>query len=226
MRLELKFTGAAISGTLTSPGLAPGDITGGSYDARTRAVRFVVDVRGGGMTVEFAGQLARDSMAGQIKSSTVSGTFQLTRVPANAAAPPPATAAAIAMRAGLSDAFARVNDLVWAAIEMVPDDKLSFRPVATVRTFAQAVAHIADSYRYHCGRATRGGAVQPSDAIEKGPLDRSTLRQQLRFAIDICHGAAEDGDMSALVDNIAEANRQYGSLFIYLRLLGLTPPGS
>ena len=58
--------------------------------------------------------------------------------------PPPAQSpdAATALREG----FTEVSGWVSKAAEMVPDDKYNYRPVDSVRTFGQLVAHIADSY--------------------------------------------------------------------------------
>jgi hypothetical protein len=131
-----------------------------------------------------------------------------------------------ATRAAIRTAFVHVNDLVSRAMAVVPPDKYSYRPTPTSKTFGQLVAHIADSYQFYCRRAVQGAAVQRSDAIERGPTDRGTLTQKLRFAIDTCHGAHSDGDLASLMDNVANANLHYGSLVIYIRLLGLTPPTS
>lgn len=223
--IELKLDGTTFAGVLTSPGLAPGDITGGTYDPRTRAVSFVVAVRGGDTKVRFDGTLQRDTIAGDVSSANISGTFKIARSAAGAATVP-ATPSAESMRAALRAGFTQVNDLISRAMDVVPVDKYNYRPVPSARTFGQVVGHVADSYQYHCGRAVRGSEAQRSDAIEKGPTNRTALVQKLRFAIDMCVSAHVDGEIGPLLENIAQANVQYGALVTYIRMLGLNPPGS
>jgi hypothetical protein len=223
--IELKFDGTTFSGLLTTPGLAPGDITGGTFNARTRAVNFTVAVRGGDTKVQFAGTLDRDTISGNVTSASVSGTFRIARGAAGATPPRAAEPSNAAVRANVRAAFVKVNDLISAAMVAVPTDKFSYRPTATARTFAELVAHVADSYQYYCGRAVRPDLAR-SDAIEKGPTDRLTLTRKLRFAIDTCNGAHEDGDLAYLIENVAYANQNYGAIVMYMRMLGLTPAGS
>jgi hypothetical protein len=223
--IDLKFDGTTFSGLLNTPGLAPGDITGGTFDTRTRTVNFTVAVRGGDMRVQFVGTLGRDTISGNVSSASVSGTFMIARgaggtTPLRAAEPSSA-----AVRANVRAAFVKVNDLISAAMIAVPTDKFTYRPAPTARTFAEMIGHVTDSYLFYCGRAVRSG-VERSDATEKGPTDRLTLTRKLRFAIDTCNGALEDGDLASLIDNVAYANQNYGAMVMYVRMLGLTPPGS
>jgi hypothetical protein len=210
---------------LTTPGLAPGDIAGGTYDPRGRAVSFVVAVRGGDTKVRFDGTLQGDTIAGDVSSASISGKFKIARAAAGAATAPP-TPSAESMRATLRAGFTQVNDLISGAMDVVPADKYGYRPVPSARTFGQVIGHVADSYQYHCSRAVRGGEAQRSDAIEKGATDRASILQKLRFAIDMCVSAHVDGEIGPLLDNIAQANVQYGVLVTYIRMLGLSAPGS
>ena len=131
--------------------------------------------------------------------------------------------AATAVRAG----FTEVNDWVAKAAELIPADKYSYKPVATVRTVGQMVAHIADSYGYYCARASNR-SVQWSDAIEKGPTDKATLTAKLKQATATCTTAytAGTGDIGQLMANVAHTNLHYGNLITYIRMLGMTPPSS
>ncbi len=43
--------------------------------------------------------------------------------------------------------------------EMVPAEKYNYKPVDTVRTFGQLIAHITDSYNFFCARG--GGQKKP-----------------------------------------------------------------
>ena len=126
----------------------------------------------------------------------------------------------------LKQGFAEVSGWVNKSIELVPADKFTYKPVQTVRTFGQLVAHLADSYNYYCARA-QGKTVQWSDAAEKGATDKATLVQKLGQAQAVCTAAhANASNIGQLMANIAHTNLHYGNMITYLRMLGLTPPSS
>lgn len=131
--------------------------------------------------------------------------------------------AAAAVRAG----FGEVNGWMAKAAEMVPADKYTYRPVATVRTFGEMIGHVADSYAFYCAQA-EGRQVQWSDAIEKGRTDKATVVAKLKQAADTCGAIYEQrgGAIGPLMANIAHTNLHYGNLVTYIRMLGLTPPSS
>ena len=52
----------------------------------------------------------------------------------------------------LRNGFNEVNEWVTKAAEMVPAEKYNYRPVDTVRTFGQLIAHVTDSYNFFCAR--------------------------------------------------------------------------
>lgn len=126
----------------------------------------------------------------------------------------------------LGDGFAEVSGWVIKAAEAVPADKYSYRPVETVRTFGQQVAHIADAYGWYCARAT-GRDVEWSEAIEKGPNDKATLIAKLKAATDTCAAVYRGTSQTPpMVGVIAHTNLHYGNLITYMRMLGLKPPSS
>src|SRR6185503_14904137 len=91
--IDLKADGAALSGRVTGPDLAPGHIRKGSYDAKSGSVVFEVVIEDAGSTVvNFEGKLVKDSITGTVDSGTRTGVFRLGRAavpnlaaPANAA---------------------------------------------------------------------------------------------------------------------------------------------
>lgn len=128
---------------------------------------------------------------------------------------------------GLGSGFKEVNDAIIKSAEMVPADKYTYRPVATVRTFGELVAHVADSYVWYCNRAA-GQNRQWSDAIEKGKIDKATVTQKLRESLAVCTAAYSNANsrVDGLVINIAHTNLHYGNMITYLRMMGLVPPTS
>ena len=68
--------------------------------------------------------------------------------------------------AGDREVWTMVMGYASAAAEQVPDSSYSYRPVPTVRTFGQLIAHIAGSQDMFCAMAL-GDKVNASDVIEK-----------------------------------------------------------
>lgn len=138
--------------------------------------------------------------------------------------------AAIAQNGDPGSAVRKNWDLVakWvsASAELVPADKFSYRPAASVRTFAQLIGHIADSHNYYCAAAS-GQKRDWSDPVEKGPQDRATLVARLKQSVDACNKVYTTAAQSEpLIDNVAHSSLHYGNVITYLRMMGLTPPSS
>jgi hypothetical protein len=212
---ELKYDGTVISGTVTGPGAA--EFKSGTFDPRTGALRLEVDVKDDGAPTRFVfeGVAVNGTATGRVSDGKQTGSFRITRGASDPAAV-----------AELRRSFAEVSGNVTRALELVPADKYSYRPAATVRTFGQLIAHIADSYNYYCARAA-GNSVQWSDPIEKGSTDKATLVQKLRRSLETCAAPyGGTGQIAPMVDNLGHANLHYGNIITYLRMLGLSPPSS
>lgn len=123
--------------------------------------------------------------------------------------------------------FKEVNDWVLKAAETVPADRYNYKPVDTVRTFGQLVAHIADSYNFFCARGA-GNKVEWSEAVEKGSLDKDTLLPKLKEAIGRCNAAygAPNAQFGPLMSNVGHTSLHYGNMITYMRMMGLKPPSS
>ncbi len=123
--------------------------------------------------------------------------------------------------------FKEVNDWVLKAAETVPADKYNYKPVDTVRTFGQLVAHITDSYNFFCAHGA-GNKVEWSEAVEKGSIDKDTLLPKLKEAIGRCNAAygAANAQFGPLMANVGHTNLHYGNMITYIRMLGLKPPSS
>lgn len=126
----------------------------------------------------------------------------------------------------LRNGFNEVNEWVTKAAEMVPADKYNYRPVDTVRTFGQLIAHVTDSYNYFCARGA-GNNVEYSTATEKGATDKETLLPKLKEAVGKCNAAYSSGtQLRPLFVNVGHTNLHYGNIITYMRMLGLKPPSS
>lgn len=127
----------------------------------------------------------------------------------------------------LRNGFNEVNGWVTKAAEMVPADKYNYKPVDTVRTFGQLIAHITDSYNYFCAQGV-GNKVEWSDAVEKGTTDRDTLLPKLKEAVGRCNAAYSAGNaqLRPLMANVGHTSLHYGNIITYMRMMGLKPPSS
>ena len=127
----------------------------------------------------------------------------------------------------MRNGFNEVNDWVTKAAEMVPAEKYNYRPVDTVRTFGQLIAHITDSYNFFCARGV-GNKVEYSDAVEKGGTDKDTLLPKLKEAVGKCNAAygSANGRLRPLFTNVGHTSLHYGNIITYLRMMGLKPPSS
>jgi uncharacterized damage-inducible protein DinB len=127
----------------------------------------------------------------------------------------------------MRNGFNEVNDWVTKAAEMVPAEKYNYRPVDTVRTFGQLIAHITDSYNFFCARGV-GNKVEYSDAVEKAGTDKDTLLPKLKEAVGKCNAAygSANGQLRPLFTNVGHTSLHYGNIITYLRMMGLKPPSS
>ena len=123
--------------------------------------------------------------------------------------------------------FNEVNGWVMKAAETVPADKYNYKPVDTVRTFGQLIAHITDSYNYFCANAA-GTKTEWSEAVEKGGTDKDTLLPKLKEAVGRCNTAYSAGNAQfrPLFINVGHTSLHYGNIITYMRMMGLKPPSS
>lgn len=223
--LDLKLeNGGAVTGQIMNgrpDNMVP--VRAGSFDRQTATLKLEGEAKspdtGASAPFTILGNLVGDTL----KVNAVLGNFQaslaLVRLAASHAAP--------GALEELQKSFAAVSEAVTKSADMVPADKYTYRPVATVRTFGELVAHIADSYAWYCTRAA-GREVEWSDAIEKGKTDKATVTQKLRESLAACT-AAYDNDSShlgGLINNVGHTNLHYGNVITYLRMMGLVPPSS
>jgi uncharacterized damage-inducible protein DinB len=131
---------------------------------------------------------------------------------------------------------------VTAAAEQVPDSSYSYRPVPTVRTFGQLVAHIAGSQDMFCAQAL-GEQAHASDEIERTITGKAALVAALKASTAHCQKAyamtdadamkrtvktfaGERSALWALLYSTVHDNEHYGNIVTYMRMLGMVPPSS
>lgn len=131
------------------------------------------------------------------------------------------------------------------AAKAMPDDKYGFRPVATVRTYGEILAHVAGANFVFCSAARGEKSPHAEDAFEKAAQTRAQIVKALEDSIAYCDaaykgltdrgasetivapfGGGKSPRASALMGNTGHLQEHYGNLVTYLRINGLVPPSS
>jgi uncharacterized damage-inducible protein DinB len=148
----------------------------------------------------------------------------------------------------LRRAYAAVSRDVVAAVELMPEEQLGFRPAGVidkVRTFGQIAAHIVEANHWVC---SAGDGKPKTPSIDGGlAADKSRLVAALKEVDARCTAYLEsvtdaalrevlttgpaDRQLQAVRGNaiifaIAHSNEHYGNLVTYLRAHGLVPPAT
>ena len=129
-----------------------------------------------------------------------------------------------------------------AMVDKMPEEHFAFRPVPEIRSFGEAVAHVADAQARNCNLVSGAGS-KTVDADKK--KTKAELLAALKESFAICDAAfaaltdAQANEMvkmgqsgfqltklSLLVSMISHSNEQHGYMAVYLRLKGIVPPST
>ena len=143
------------------------------------------------------------------------------------------------MAAATKQTYNQLKNLLTRAADAMPEDGYSFQPTAPERNFGGWVAHVADSQMNTC--SNMAGAQKNINAGSK--TSKADLVAALKESFDACD-AAFDGlndanvaesvpgfrgpqpRLTTLFGMLSHDNECYGSMAVYLRLKGITPPSS
>jgi uncharacterized damage-inducible protein DinB len=145
----------------------------------------------------------------------------------------------VAVAAARANWITAHNYIVRAAEQMSEAD-FAFKPVATVRSFGQIVAHVADDDMGWCAQVL--GEPAPQTQFEKKLTAKADIMKALRDAGAYCQKAYAITDAEAatvtkiwggqqtkirgLMDNAAHDWEHYGNIVTYMRIKGMVPPSS
>ena len=129
--------------------------------------------------------------------------------------------------------------------DQMPAENYGFKPVDSVRTFGQILAHVAGASYAICASAKGEKTPFAEDDFEKSATTKAAIVKATNDAIAYCDGAfaaltdASAGQMvqnpfgqgqlartGALVLQIGHDNEHYGNLVTYFRIKGMVPPSS
>jgi uncharacterized damage-inducible protein DinB len=152
-----------------------------------------------------------------------------------------ANALSDAVRASWQSARGNIKE---SAAQM-PEADYAFKPVDSVRTFGQILAHIAGANYVFCAAAKGEKPPHAEDEFEKSATTKAAIVQALDDSLAYCDGAfaaltdataADTVDMpfgmpqgrraSPLLMNTGHLNEHYGNLVTYFRIKGMVPPSS
>ena len=148
----------------------------------------------------------------------------------------PSRAAVAAARASWMTA----HTYIVRSAEQMSEADFAFKPVATVRSFAQIVAHVADDETGWCAQIL--GEPLKQTQYEKTLTAKAQVIKAIRDAGAYCAKAYALTDAQAaavttiwggqqpkiqgLMDNAAHDWEHYGNIVTYLRIKGMVPPSS
>jgi uncharacterized damage-inducible protein DinB len=138
-----------------------------------------------------------------------------------------------------------VRKNVSESANIMSEADYSFRPVDSVRTFGQILAHVAGANYLFCAASKGEKAPHAEDEFEKGATTKTAIVRALNDSLSYCDGqftALDDKSgaemvvmpfglpktarAGALMMNIGHLNEHYGNLVTYFRIKGIVPPSS
>lgn len=138
-----------------------------------------------------------------------------------------------------------VKQNVVKSAAVMPADKYGFKPVASVRSYGQILAHIAGANYIFCAAAKGEKSPHTEDEFEKSATTAPAIAKALADSIAYCDaaytaltdqsageainapfGSGKTARASALMGNTGHLQEHYGNLVTYLRMNGLVPPSS
>ena len=152
------------------------------------------------------------------------------------------TAGAIVVRIAQGGWAGAKRNIVESADQM-PEADYTYKPVDTVRTFGQILAHVADSNYFYCARSKGEPPPVPDGTLEKTATTKAAIVKALGESVAYCDAvysaltatsAAElvkAGDnqiprAQPLFANVSHNAEHYGNLVTYFRMKKMVPPST
>ena len=158
-------------------------------------------------------------------------------------APPQTPAAGSVLVRIAQNAWAGAKRNIVESAAQMPEADYSFKPVDTVRTFGQILAHVADSNYFYCARSKGEAPPVPDGTLEKNATTKAAIVKALGESVAYCDAvyaaltptsAAETvkaGNnqiprVQPLVNNVSHNVEHYGNLVTYFRMKKMVPPST
>jgi uncharacterized damage-inducible protein DinB len=163
---------------------------------------------------------------------------------APAAATPPQTpsSGAVLVRLAQGAWASAKRDIVESADQMT-EANYAFKPVDSVRTFGQIIAHVADSNYFYCARSKGEAPPVPDGTLEKAATTKAAIVKGLSESVAYCDavyrslteksatemvkmGQNMNPRVQPLFANASHNVEHYGNLVTYFRIKGMVPPST
>jgi hypothetical protein len=134
---------------------------------------------------------------------------------------------------------------VVQSAEVMAESDYAFRPVDTVRTFGQILAHVAGANFVFCAAAKGEKSPHAEDTFEKTATTRAQIIKALNDSVAYCdsaHSLLDEKRAGEIVElpfgmgkgaralplilNTGHVQEHYGNLVTYFRIKGIVPPSS
>lgn len=164
---------------------------------------------------------------------------------AQAPAGQPAPASANPVSDAIREAWSGAKRNLTGSATTMPEDKYGFKPVASVRTYGEILAHVAGANYVFCAAARGEASPHAEDAFEKTARSRAQILKALDESVAYCDrayssltdqtgveavgapfGGGRSSRVAVLMGNTGHVLEHYGNLVTYLRINGLVPPSS
>jgi uncharacterized damage-inducible protein DinB len=152
---------------------------------------------------------------------------------------------------GAGAVLVRIAQNAWAgakrniveSADQMPEANYSFKPVDTVRTFGQILAHVADSNYFYCARSKGEAPPVPDGTLEKSATTKAAIVKALGESVAYCDavyaaitvssaaemvkaGESQIPRVQPLFSNVSHNVEHYGNLVTYFRMKKMVPPST
>ena len=152
---------------------------------------------------------------------------------------------------GAGAVLVRIAQNAWAgakrniveSADQMPEANYGFKPVDTVRTFGQILAHVADSNYFYCARSKGEAPPVPDGTLEKTATTKVAIVKALGESVAYCDavyasltpasaaemvkaGERQIPRVQPLFGNVSHNVEHYGNLVTYFRMKQLVPPST
>jgi uncharacterized damage-inducible protein DinB len=136
------------------------------------------------------------------------------------------------------------RDIVESADQM-PEANYTFKPVESVRTFGQIIAHVAGTNYLFCSAAKEEKSPFAEDYFEKNATTKTAIVKALKDSVAYCDatyaalteasaaemvkapfGSNQVPRVAPLFSNVGHNVEHYGNLVTYFRIKGMVPPST
>jgi uncharacterized damage-inducible protein DinB len=154
----------------------------------------------------------------------------------------PPSAGAVLVRIAQNAWAGAKRNIVESAAQM-PEADYGFKPVDTVRTFGQVLAHVADSNYFYCARSKGEAPPVPDGTLEKTATTKAAIVKALGESVAYCDAVYASLTTASAAEMVKADNNQiprvqplfsnashnvehYGNLVTYFRLKKMVPPST